>query len=77
MRVLSSIKEHRDCDTWDDFTLLGDAEDPDWFRTQISSRYSVKFRGSLGPRKGSDKGIRILNRVIQWEDNARVYEADQ
>ena len=29
----------------DDFTLLGEAKDLDWFRTQISSRYSVNFRG--------------------------------
>ena len=36
----------------DDFTLLGSAEDLDWFRTHISGRYSVKFRGRLGPRMG-------------------------
>ena len=49
----------------------------DWFRTQIAGRYSVKLRGRLGPRRGSDNRIRILNRIIQRDDNAIVYEADQ
>ena len=49
----------------------------DWFRTQISSKYSVKFRWRLGPRRGDDKSIRILNRIIQCEDYAIVYGADQ
>ena len=61
----------------DDFTLLGYEKDLDWFRDQIASRYSVKFRGRLGPRRGSDRSVRILNRSIQWEDDAITYEADQ
>ena len=36
----------------DDFTLLGHEKDLDWFRNQIAGRYSVKFRGRLGPRMG-------------------------
>ena len=53
----------------DDFTVLGDSEDLDWFRGQISGRYSVKFRGRLGPRSTYGKYIRILNMIVQWNED--------
>ena len=60
-----------------DFTLLGNAEDLDWFRTHISCKYSASSGGSLGPRRGNDKCVRILNMIIQWEDDVIMYEAYQ
>jgi hypothetical protein len=40
-------------------------------------KFEVKFRGSLGPEKGDDKSIRILNRIVQWNKKGISYEADQ
>ena len=37
----------------------------------------MKFRGRLGPRREDDKSVRILNRTIQWDEDAILYEADQ
>ncbi len=47
----------------DDFTILGNVKELDWFRERISARFEVKFRGRLGPEIGDDKSIRLLNRV--------------
>ena len=61
----------------DDFTLLGYDEDLDWFRTVISEKFEVKFRGRLGPDEEDDKHIRVLNRVVEWTSKGLRYEADQ
>ena len=61
----------------DDFTVLGPAEQLDWFRKQIAQRFEVKFRGRLGPDAHDDKSIRILNRVVHCGANCLEYEADQ
>ena len=50
----------------DDFTVLGFSGQLDWFRSKISERYEVKFRGRLGPEEHDCKSIRILNRVVTW-----------
>jgi len=52
----------------DDFTILGNEYDLDWFRREISQRYEVKFRGRIGPSDKDDKAIRILNRVVTWTE---------
>jgi hypothetical protein len=49
----------------DDFTVLGNEKELDWFRGVISKRFEVKFRGRIGPAKEDDKSIRLLNRVIE------------
>ena len=61
----------------DDFTNLGYKESLDWFRGEISKRYEVKFRARLGPEKGDDKSVRILNRIVSWTSEGIRYEADQ
>ena len=61
----------------DDFTLLGSTGDLDWFRTQIETRFEVKFRGRIGPEDSDDKSIKLLNRVIEWTPEGIRYEADQ
>ena len=61
----------------DDFTILGEELELDWFRRAISERYEVKFRGRIGPEESDDKSIRILNRVITGNDDGISYEADQ
>jgi hypothetical protein len=61
----------------DDFTLLGNEHSLDWIRTMIQGRFEVKLRGRLGPDNGDDKAIRILNRIVTWDNHGIKYEADQ
>ncbi len=61
----------------DDFTVLRHDNQLDWFREKISETFEVKFRARLGPSKGDDKSVRILNRVVEWTTNGINYEADQ
>ena len=61
----------------DDFTILGKAKDLDWFREKVQGRYEVKFRGRMGPEKEDTKSMRLLNRIIQWNEEGIQYEADQ
>ena len=61
----------------DDFTILGAERDLDWFRSQIQTRFEVKFRGRIGPDVGDDKSIRILNAIVTWTKEGIEYEADQ
>ena len=53
----------------DDFTVLGNTEQLDWFRKQIAKRYEVKFKARLGGDKSDDKAVFLLNRPIQWDEN--------
>ena len=61
----------------DDFTILGYEEDLDWFWKEIQERFECKHRGRLGPDKGDQKEIRVLNRIITWTDEGIEYEGDQ
>ena len=48
----------------DDFTVLGPTQGLDWFRERIGGRYTVKYRGRLGPEQEYDKAIMILNIIL-------------
>ena len=61
----------------DDFTLLGNELEGDWFRDNIQKRFEVKIRGRLGPDVNDDKSVRILNRIVTWKEDGIHYEADQ
>jgi hypothetical protein len=61
----------------DDFTILGWANDLDWFKERITDKYEIKHRGRLGPGDSDDKQIRILNRVVWWNHEGIHYEPDQ
>ena len=61
----------------DDFTILGNELDLDWFRDEISAKFEVKFRARLGRGSDDDKSVRLLNRVIEWTSEGIMYEADQ
>ena len=52
----------------DDLTVLGLEHQLDWFRKVIGARYTVKFRGRIGPGKNDMKQIRILNRIVEWTE---------
>ena len=62
----------------DDFTNTGDEDNLNWFLDKIKERFEVKHKARLGPDKGDDKHVRILNRIITWCDHKGVQcEADQ
>ena len=61
----------------DDFTILGYESELDWFRECIAKKLDVKMRGRIGPEEKGDKSIRILNRVVEWNESGITYEADQ
>ena len=61
-----------------DFTITGPESHLDWFREQIIKRFEVKFKARLGPDSHDDKKVRVLNRIIEWENGVGIkYEADQ
>ena len=60
----------------DDFIILGFEDSLNWLREAIQERYEIKFRGRLGPETSDDKSIRILNRVVWWDEAGVHYEAD-
>ena len=61
----------------DDFTFLGTDESLDAVLVAFKNRYDIKMRGRLGPQPKDDKSIRILNRVVTWDEDGIHYEADQ
>ena len=61
----------------DDFTILGDDKQLDWFRDTIGNRLELKFKARLGAKEKDDESVRIVIRVIQWDHTGIKYEADQ
>ena len=60
----------------DDFTFAGSDEELDKCSRMMSDEYDIKIRGKLGPDKGDDKAITILNRCVEWTPDGIQYEAD-
>ena len=60
----------------DDFTFAGSDEELSKFLTMMSDESDIKVRGKLGPDKGNDKSITILNRCVTWTKEGIIYEAD-
>ena len=62
----------------DDFTNIGSEEDLDWFKSKIKESFQFKHKARLGPDGKDDKSVKILSRIITWEDGFGIkYEADQ
>ena len=61
----------------DDFTVLGYIDDLDWFNKEMNTKFEVKCRGIIGPAPGDLKSIKILNRIIEWDNDGIQYEPDQ
>ena len=60
----------------DDFTLLGNRDQLEWFRAEFGKAFEIKVRGVLGEDASCQKEIRILNRVLRVEGWGLAYEAD-
>ena len=61
----------------DDFTSLAEEDQLIWFAGELSKVLKISNRGILGPAKHHVQEIRLLNRVLAWDDDGIRYEADQ
>ncbi len=52
----------------DDFTSLAEDSQLQWLAQELSKRYELKVRATLGPDPSDDKSVRILNRIVTWSD---------
>ena len=60
----------------DDFTSAGCERSLKWLDAQLKARYEIKT-DFLGPKPEHSKQLRVLNRVITWDETGIVYEPDQ
>jgi hypothetical protein len=60
----------------DDFTGLGERSECLWFSDKMKERYEIKLRGIFGGGPTDDKVIRILNRIMEWQDEYTSIEGD-
>ena len=60
----------------DDFSSTGTESDLRWLDGQLRSKFEIKT-DFLGPKQHHLKQVRILNRVISWEEDGINFEADQ
>ena len=61
----------------DDFTILAEKGVIEWFVEGLRRRFELKLKGIIGPRKEDQKEMRVLNRVVTWDERGLRYEADQ
>ena len=55
----------------DDFTAAGSTKELEWLLVKFLAKFEITSH-ILGPEQGQEGEIRILNRVIRWEDNGIV-----
>ena len=60
----------------DDFTSTARERDLKWLERLFASKFEAKTE-YLGPAARHSKRVRILNRVIAWNEDGITYEADQ
>ena len=60
----------------DEFTFLGTDDMLDYCKKVMEAHFEVKVRGKLGPERGDDKCIRILNSILTWSEHCLLYECD-
>ena len=59
-----------------DFVVIGMPEHLTWLRNKMEEQYEFTVE-TVGPEKGQCKEVRVLNRVLRWNDKIGVeYEAD-
>ena len=61
----------------DDFTALGTPSSLDRYEEAMSKSFGIKLKGRLGHGRNDAKEVRVLNRVVRWNDYKGIeYEAD-
>ena len=61
----------------DDFTSLAVESQLVWFTNELEKVLKISNRGILGPEKHHVQEIRLLNRILAWDNDGIRYEADQ
>ena len=61
----------------DGFTALGSQTECEWMAEEMRSYFELKVKARLGPKPTDDKSVRILNRIVTWDDQGIMYEGDQ
>ena len=60
----------------DDYVSTGTPESLTWMNNELEKNYQVKTQ-ILGPKEGQLQQVKILNRVVTWDDKRGIgYEAD-
>ena len=59
----------------DDFISTGPASSLKWLEKALSAEFKIKTN-LIGPDKGDDKELKVLNRIIRYTDNGLELEAD-
>ena len=62
----------------DDFTALAQLDDLHWFISGLKDQWLLEVRGILGPLEAprTIQEARLLNRVMTWDDESILWEAD-
>ena len=60
----------------DDFMAVGSKMALKWLETKMKAKFEAKVE-ILGPDPDECREVRILNRIIRWEQDGLCYEADQ
>jgi len=60
----------------DDYTSAGKEEHLRWLDRNLRAKFEIKTE-FLGPGKEHKQEVRILNRILRWEDGGIEYEPDQ
>ena len=58
----------------DDFLALGPEAGLDAFKKQMEEAYECKQVGRVGPEASDDTVMRVLNRNVEWTDEAIYLE---
>lgn len=59
-----------------DFTVSGPESQWQWIAEVFKQKYLTEARGVRGPDAHDQKAITILNRIVEWKDDAMYLEAD-
>ena len=51
-----------------DFTSISDDAQLKWLASELRKRYELRLRATLGPDPRDDQTVRIVNRIVSWED---------
>ena len=60
----------------DDFTTAGPKMHTDWMKELMEAKYELTEEGRLGPGRDDQKSLKVLNRIVHWEQDKITYEAD-
>ena len=60
----------------DDFTAIGTKKNLDHYEAELNNKFDLKVRSRLSNEEGTDKEIRLLNKIIRIKEDGAYYEAD-